>query len=195
MGVASVCKTTNQHLRQLSKLAGPFFAQVTVAVFIMLCPVVCLANSESEEPSPQSVDSPPWQKKPSLKMGVSKSSFSLGASESIIAWEKWHHLIGRTLHKRIKKVTYGLFGEVVLDILVSKDGKLTAMLLSSTNKPMAEVCLSAAQGLDGDPVLRFPPESQRQAVRFTFDYKRGLFLLPKNHYITNDFERVGDESH
>ena len=129
-----------------------------------------------------------------IKLGIDSSSFNLGASESMLAWEQWHHLVGKALHKRVKKVTNTSMGEVVLDIKVTKDAKLTAKIISCTNQKMGDICLAATQAMDGDTVLIFPQESKRQAVHFTFDYKRGLFFIPKNHYITNDYERVGEDA-
>jgi hypothetical protein len=131
--------------------------------------------------------------KPRIKLGLTESSFNLGASESMIAWERWHHAVGRAIHKRVQKATTTNMGEVVLDIHITNDCKLTAKVLSSTNSKIAESCLNATQTLDGDTILIFPVDSKRQAVHFTFEYRRGLIFFPKNHYITDDYERLSGD--
>jgi hypothetical protein len=124
---------------------------------------------------------------------LTESSFNLGASESMIAWERWHHAVGRAIHKRVQKATTASMGEVVLDIHITNDCKLTAKVLSFTNSKIAESCLNATQTLDGDTILIFPVDSKRQAVHFKFEYRRGLIFFPKNHYITDDYEHLSGD--
>jgi hypothetical protein len=131
--------------------------------------------------------------KPRIKLGLSESTFNLGAAESMIAWEKWHHAVGRAIHKRVQKATTTCIGEVVLDIHIDNNCKLSAKVASSSNNKIAEACLNATQTLDGDTILIFPASSKRQAVHFKFEYRRGFFFFPKNHYITDDYERVSDD--
>lgn len=131
--------------------------------------------------------------KPKIKLGLTQSSFDLGASESMIAWERWHHAVGRAIHKRVQKATTTCLGEVVLDIRITKDCKLTAAVLSTTNPKIADASLTATQSLDGDTIMIFPVDSKRQTVHFKFEYRRGFFFFPKNHYITDDYEKLPED--
>lgn len=152
------------------------------------------ASSAPGVTTPSARSEPPYiPSKKLLKINTDDTTFNLGASESMIAWEKWHHVVGRAIHKRVQKVTNTSLGRVLLDIMVTKDCKLTAHVVSASSEKMGDLCMNATKSLDGDPVLIFPYESKRDAVRFKFEYKRGFFFLPKNHYITDDFERVGDK--
>ena len=85
-------------------------------------------------------------------------------------------------------------GEVVLLVTVNKDLQVTAIIVEASNMKLAEACLGATQSLSGDTLLLFPAESKRNFIRFRFEYKRGFFFIPKNHYITDDFERVEEPS-
>ena len=111
----------------------------------------------------------------------------------MIAWEKWHRLVGKAIHKRVEKASRTSLGEVVLLVTISKDLKITAVIVEASNQKLAEACREATQELSGDTVLIFPQESKREFVKFRYEYKRGFFFIPKNHYITDDFERVVDE--
>jgi len=144
---------------------------------------------QSETPNAVDLDRP---HKP-LKTGLSQSSFSLGADESMVAWDKWHHRVGKAISKRIKDATHMMIGFVAFDVLITRDNGLRATLITATNRRMGDACVAAAQALNGDAQLQFPAESKRKAVQFRFEYKRGLVLIPKNQYITGDYEHLNDE--
>jgi hypothetical protein len=148
---------------------------------------------QSSSKNSQPDDTLDLNSKPKIKLGLTQSSFNLGASESMIAWEKWHHTVGRAIHRHVQKATTTCLGEVELDIHITKDCKLTAKVLSSTNPKIADACLTAIQSLDGDTIMIFPVDSKRQAVHFKFEYRRGFFFLPKNHYITDDYEKLPED--
>lgn len=145
--------------------------------------------SPSEDPTPNFEG----KGKP-VKMGLSQSSFNLGAAESMVAWDKWHHRVGKALSKKAKSVTHGMVGFAAFDVLIFRNHSLQVQMLRTTNRKMSDVCLAAIQTLNNDPELEFPPETQRDAMRFTFEYKRGLVLLPHNQYITGDYEHLNDEA-
>jgi hypothetical protein len=145
----------------------------------------------SDFSAPVNLDS---QRKP-LETSLSQSSFNLGAAESIVTWDKWHHRVGKAISKNVKKATIMMNGFVAFDVLITRENALSTHVTSATNRKMADACVSAAQSLSGDPVLAFPPESKRRAVQFRFEYKRGFVLIPHNQYITGDFEHLNDEGH
>jgi hypothetical protein len=144
----------------------------------------------------ESVPQTDWQgeRKPLLKVGTNQSAFNLGATESTIAWERWHHRVGKALHKSVERVTRTSLGEVILMITVTNDCKISAIVLSASNPKIGEACLAGTKNLDGDTILIFPQESKRHFVKFKFEYRRGIFLWPHNHYITDDFERLDDSA-
>jgi hypothetical protein len=134
----------------------------------------------------------PAGQRPMLKLGTDQSSFNLGVTESTIAWERWHHKVGKALHKAVEKVTRTSLGEVVMMVTVTRECNLTAEVLSASSQKMGDACVEAAKRLNGDTILIFPPESKRNHVKFKFEYRRGFFLWPHNRYINDDFEKLDD---
>jgi hypothetical protein len=144
------------------------------------------SSLNNPEPLPQAQTS-----KTTVKLGATENSFSLGATESIIAWTRWHHIVGKAIKKQLSHAARFEFGTAKLSLQISKTGKITTQLISSTSPKMGAACLAAIQNLDGNSFLEFPEGSKRESVQFEFEYKRG-FLLPINRYISDDIERLSD---
>jgi hypothetical protein len=125
-----------------------------------------------------------------LNTGTSQNFFNLGSQEQYLAWESWHHTVTKELKKSINHAVGRRLGEVTVHIVVDKDRKLQADVVSSSNAVVADACLQAIRSLDGDPSLQFPTETQRDQVSFTLNFKKVLFALPRDSYIRDDFERV-----
>jgi hypothetical protein len=127
------------------------------------------------------------------ELNATSNSFDLGAEESVLAWEKWHHQVGKLLAKHMSHAVGTLLGTAELRITIDKDQKVTVELLKSTgNKEFGEKCLEGARSVDKDADLKYPEGSKRTEVTFHIVFKRTFFTIPGLHYIRNDYERLSE---
>jgi hypothetical protein len=160
-----------------------------LAVVNMIPPFCCLGTDPPAAAEPVQPDTV-GGKTPRLKIGTAENLFDLGAEEKMLAWEKWHARVGNVLSKRVNKAAKKMLGLALVRITVQRDHRLVAELVSASTPELGDACLSAAQSLDGDPLLEFPAESKREAIAFRFQYKRGLLTLPGKHFIKDDYEKM-----
>jgi hypothetical protein len=129
-----------------------------------------------------------------IKTGTAENTFKLGSEQQFLAWERWHHRVGKLLTKLTNNaVAPKQLGIAVVGITIRRDRKLTAQLVSTTNDIIGQECLQAVQTLDGDKALEFPAESKREEVTFNLRFKKTPFMLPGHSFIKNDFERVNSD--
>ncbi len=160
---------------------------------------VCFAEDPGAQlPAQSTPSSAPAQsdsvngRTPRLKIGTAENLFDLGAESKMLAWEEWHARVGRALSRRVNRATKRALGTALITITVQRNHKVTAEVVTASNTQVGEACLSAARALDGEPVLTFPAESNRDAIAFRFQFKRGLFTIPGRHYIKDDYEKMGE---
>ncbi|HEY9777708.1 MAG TPA: hypothetical protein V6C81_28355 [Planktothrix sp.] len=180
-------------------IAGPSWAQAAHANVAQSAQAPVLPSDQLSAPAPgtdlsdQAADKSLPNDEPAakglLKTGTSQNAFQLGTEEKLLAWEKWHARVGRAIGKRIADANGAALGTVLLRITVSRDGVLKAQPLAGGDR-MSERAVEAAQSLSFDRILQFPEESKRDMMMFDFQYKRGFFILPKHHYIKDDYERM-----
>jgi hypothetical protein len=162
---------------------------LSLTVWNMIPPLCCLGADPPAAAEPIQHDTVDG-KTPKLKIGTAENLFDLGAEEKMLAWEKWHARVGNILSKRVNKAAKKMLGLALVRITVQRDHRLVAELVSASPQDLGGVCVSAAQTLDGDPLLEFPAESKRDAIAFRFQYKRGLLTLPGKHFIKDDYEKM-----
>jgi hypothetical protein len=162
---------------------------LSLAVVNMSQSLCCLGSDPPTAAEPVQSDTVNG-KTPKLKIGTAENLFDLGAEEKMLAWEKWHARVGNVLSKRVNKEAKKMLGLALVRITVQRDHKLVAELVSASTPELGDVCVSAAQTLDGDPLLEFPVESKRDVLAFRFQYKRGLLTMPGKHFIKDDYEKM-----
>jgi len=128
-----------------------------------------------------------------LNVGTAQSVFNLGSEEQYLAWESWHHHVGKALGKSINHAVGRKLGEVMVHVDIDKDRKLKADIVSCSDQVVADACLQAVRSLDGDPILQFPAETKRDQVSFNLTFKKAMFMLPRDTFIKDDFERMTKE--
>ncbi len=128
-----------------------------------------------------------------IKLEAEQNSFELGTSESVLAWDRWHHRVGKALSQAVHKYAGRLMGTAAVRITIDREQNLTAELVKQSGNPeLAKACVTAATSLDKNDLLAFPEGSKRPAIRFNFAYKRAFFVVPKHEYIKNDYETLSD---
>ena len=122
------------------------------------------------------------------------SKFDLGAEENSrelkLAWEKWHKQMSRVIYERWQRVADEP-GKATLRVTVTKDRSIRITVIRSSGSHSFDRKLTTViQGLEGDPGLTFPGQSQRTLVSFEADYVAASNVTPGYSWVRDDYETI-----
>ena len=105
------------------------------------------------------------------------NSFDLGAEREseamVLAWERWHHQLSAVMWQRWHAVNR-YKGRAEIKITVTRDQHLTVECLKRRGcLEFENTILQVVNGLDLNPGLTFPADSQRQSVTFVTNLVAG----------------------
>jgi len=141
-----------------------------------------------------------------FKLGVVKAdefkapppkNFDLGAErgskELLLAWERWHKQLSAAIYHRWSERARTP-GEATVRVTVTRDRTIRAEIMrASGGAEFQDGLIEAVEGLNGNPGLTFPSQSQRKVVNFEGDYIASPDVNPGYSWVKNDYERIHEE--